>query len=222
MNRGKLSSIIIVAALMVGIAGCSGAKSSDSAKYDSGVATLESYVDKNDNIGAVFPNLYCVGDQYAVVASYFGMYVVDVQKAQVVDYVDLVKYGCNQFQGDQIATITADAENIYFFKTENEKISGKIYELKVSDGTVEEIAEDEYNKVQLTDTRVTTDWESFVSAQGEGLADKLKDYETVDKSEVLDMGSCKVFTVAEDWKLSNFKIVLVNSATEDVQEIEVK
>lgn len=222
MKYRKLSSIVIAATLIVGIAGCSGAKSTDSAKYDSSVATLESYIDKSDNIGAVFPNLYCVGDQYAVVASYFGMYVVDVQKAQIVDYVDLAKYGCNQFQGDRIAKITTDAENIYFFNTENEDIIGKIYELNVSDGTVEELAEDRYNEVLLADTGATTDYESFVSAQGEGLADKLKAYETVEKSEVLDMGDHKVFTVAADWKLSNLQIVLIHSDTEDVQEIEVK
>lgn len=223
MRRKKISGVIIGCVLLVGVAGCSNAKNTDSVKYDGSGAILKSYIEKNeDNVGAIFPNLYSVGDQYAIVASYFGMYVIEMRKERIVDYVDLAKYGCDQFQGDQVVQITTDGNDIYFYNMENESISGKIYRLTISDGILEENAQDEYEQLQTTDTSKTINYDSFVANQEAKLAEKLKVYTDIAKSDVLDMGSYKLFTVAKDWKLSNLKIVLINTETENVKEIAVR
>lgn len=221
----RRSLIIFLAILLIVMSGCSVSDNKGLIKYDSGTTTLDEYIEKSDNIGAVFPNMHCVGDKYIVLASYFGMYLIDIEKAQVVNYINLEKYGCNYLQGDIITEVVIDANenNIYFYNSENGDFSGNIYDFNIETQTVEEMSEDEFTDVLLQVTNCElTDWDKLINDAGEGVKEKLESYNSIEKSDIYRVDDVAFFLTAEEWKLSNLKLILISSDTEELKEIGIK
>lgn len=218
----RRSKIIIIAILLIVMSGCSVSNNKGIIKYNSDTTTLDEYIEKSDNIGAVFPNMHCVGNKYIVLASYFGMYLIDIEKAQVVNYINLEKYGCNYFQGDIITEVVIDANenNIYFYNSENGDFAGNIYDFNIKNQTVEEIPADEFADVQLQATNCElTDLDKLINDVGEGVKEKLETYNSIEKSDIYRVGDVTFFLTAEEWKLSNLKLILISSDTDELNEV---
>lgn len=216
--------MIIVAILLIVMSGCSVANNKGIIKYNSDTSTLDEYIEESDNIGAVFPNMHCVGNKYIVLASYFGMYLIDIEKTQVINYVDLEKYGCTYFQGDIITEVAIDANenNVYFYNSENGDLAGKIYDFDIENQTVEEISESEFADVQLQSANCESiDFNELVNDEDTNVTEKLEAYNSIEKSGIYKTGNITFFVAAEDWKLSNLKLILINSDTDELNEVYI-
>lgn len=221
----KRINIIVAAILLIIMSGCSIPEDKGIIKYYSDTSTLDEYIDKSDNIGASFPNVYCVGDKYIVLASYFGMYLIDIEKIQVINYVDIRKYGCAYFQGDIITEVVIDANenNVYFYNSENGNFADKIYNFNIKNQTVEEITEEEFIGVQLQTANCEfIDFDNLINNESTNMKEELEAYNSIEKSEVYRIGNITFFLTAEEWKLSNLKLILINSDTDELNEVRIK
>lgn len=184
--------------------------------------TLRGFVGEEDTVGATSVNIFDVGEKYTIAATWFGLFVLNTESATVDSYVDLKKYDSNYFQGDIITKVRVDKkqENLYFYNTENEEVTGKVYHFDLQS---KEIVEIPYREVppdsELREQPVLLQDEEIEKLDS-SLKDILKEYDWQNGNAVMQNGKL-IFSTAEDWKLTKLKFVFVDVNSGEVKELSV-